>query len=105
MTPELLASIAAILLSLAASYLPWFAPWYQGLDSVLKRLLMLVLLATISITAYALACAGLAPHLSLALTCDSSGALDLFRTFLAALLANQATYQISKISPKSSPRR
>ena len=100
MTPELLASIAAMLISLAASYLPWFSGWYDDLNSLYKRLVMLALLAAISLAAYGLACAGLSPRVNLTLTCDAPGALSLFKTFLAALLANQAAYQISKSSPK-----
>ena len=95
MTPELLASIAAMLLSLAASYLPGFSGWFNALDTLFKRLLMLALLAAISAAAYALACAGFASALGLSLSCDAPGALDLFKTFLAALLANQATYQLA----------
>jgi len=99
MTPELLASLAAMLLSLAASYLPRFSGWFNTLDGVFKRLLMLGLLAAISAAAYALTCAGLGSQLRLSLACDAPGALDLFKTFLAALLANQATYQIA--APKT----
>jgi hypothetical protein len=99
MTPELLASIAAMLLSLAASYLPGFSTWYSALDTLFKRLLMLILLAAVSAAAYALACAGYASSLHISLSCDAPGALDLFKTFLAALLANQATYQLT--APKS----
>ncbi len=85
MTLELLASIAAILLSLAASYLPGFSAWFDALDTISKRLLMLVLLLAISVAAFLLACAGYANSLHLSLACDAAGALDLFKTFLAAL--------------------
>jgi hypothetical protein len=101
MTHELLASLAAMLLSLAASYLPRFSPWYGALDTISKRLVMLVLLAAISAAAYALACAGLASSLHFSLSCDAPGALDLFKTFLAALLANQATYQLTALKTGS----
>jgi hypothetical protein len=105
MTPELLASLCAMLLSLAASYLPGFSAWYQALESLPKRLVMLALLAAVAAACYGLACAGLLDLLasqlsggetSLSLTCDTPGALALFKAFLAALLANQAIYQISK---------
>lgn len=98
MTPQLLASIAAIVISLAASYLPWFSTWYSALNTVWKRLAMATLLCIIALSAYLLSCAGYGTSLNLSLTCDVSGALGLFRTFLAALLANQATYQLTKPS-------
>ena len=100
MTPELLASIAGMILSLLASYVPWFSTWYEALNSVLKRLIMLLLLLAIAAASYGLACAGLAPQLNLSLTCDTTGALALFRSFLAAVLANQATYQLTKPTAK-----
>ena len=105
MTPDLLASLCAMLLSLAASYLPGFSPWYNALESLHKRLLMLALLAAVSLGCYGLACAGLAPLLAVSpagssvdfsLTCDTPGALALLKAFFAALIANQAVYQISK---------
>jgi hypothetical protein len=105
MTSELLASLCAVLLSLAASYLPGFSAWFSALESLPKRLVMLGLLAALSAACYGLACAGLLPLLvpqtgalepGLSLTCDTPGALALLKAFLAALLANQATYQISK---------
>jgi len=105
MTPDLLASLCAMLLSLAASYLPGFSAWYNGLEGLYKRLLMLGLLAAASLGCYGLACAGLAELLAISgagsagnfsLTCDTPGALALLKAFVAALIANQAVYQISK---------
>jgi hypothetical protein len=101
MTSELLASLCAMLLSLAASYLPGFSAWYNALDSLSKRLVMLALLAAVAAACYSLACAGLldlfaSPDARLSLACDPPGASALLKAFLAALLANQAVYQISK---------
>jgi hypothetical protein len=95
MTPELLSSLAAIALSLAASYLPGFSPWYGALPGEHKRLLMLGLLAAAALACYGLACAGLAEPLGLALSCDEPGALSLVRSFLAALVANQAAFSLT----------
>ncbi len=44
MTTETLSATAAILLSLAFSYLPGLSTAYQGLSSIHKRLVMLALL-------------------------------------------------------------
>ena len=101
MTPELLSSIVAILLSLAASYLPGFSDWYASLAPTAKRLVMLVLLAITSALSLALACAGYAQPAGISLTCDQAGGIALFKSFVAALVANQATFAIT---PKSSSR-
>jgi hypothetical protein len=95
MTPEQLAAIAAALLSLTAAHFPGFSSWYQALDGVQKRLLMLGLLAASALASYGLACAGWGEALGVSLACDQTGALGLVRAFLAALVANQATYAIA----------
>jgi len=93
MTPELLASISGIALSLIFSYIPGFKTWYEPLAPDYKRLIMLALLFLVSLVSFALACANLAPELNLACTLDS--AWGLFQTFVTAAIANQATYLIS----------
>lgn len=95
MTAEMLSSIVAVLLSLAASYLPRFSGWYQGLEGGSKRLLMLALLAVSALGVYGLACAGLSESLGLGVSCNLSGGLALLRIFLAALISNQAAFAIS----------
>ena len=95
MTPELLSSFCAVLLSLAASYVPGFSVWYASLDGSRKRLVMLGLLAGISAGVYGLACLGMAEALGLPLACDQPGGLALMRAFLAALISNQAAFAIS----------
>ena len=96
MNAEMLSSICAALLSLAASYIPGFSSWYAALDGALKRLVMLGLLAAVSAASYGLACAGLGGPLDLSLSCDGGGALTLLRAFLAALVSNQAVFTLSK---------
>lgn len=95
MSPELFSSILATILSLLASYLPGFAPWYAARSSEAKRLLMLGVLAVIAAAAYGIACSGYGPIFGLQLTCDSRGLITLVQSFLAALSVNQATYLIS----------
>jgi len=48
MTPEVLSSIVAILISLSASYLPGSSAWFEALDGSFKRLLMLALICAAS---------------------------------------------------------
>lgn len=102
MTPEYLSSIAGVILSILASYLPVFSSWFDALSPNLKRLLMLGLLALASIGCYALACLGLAESFAIPLVCSEAGAVELFKAFLAAVIANQAAYMLS---PKSATRQ
>lgn len=103
MSPETLSSSAAILLSLAFSYIPGLAPRYDALDPTLKRLIMLACLLAVSLASFGLACTpGLysTPLSSsagegLGVGCTQAGAFTLAKTFLAALVANQSTYLIT----------
>ncbi len=90
MDADFLSSLAGVGLSLAASYWPGFAGWFEGLEPTRKRLVMLALLGAAAGGVYGLACAGLAGW-----SCTPAGLLDLLRLFLAAALANQAAYQLS----------
>ena len=58
MSPEYLSSLAGILISLLASYLPGFSPWFGNLDPNFKRLIMLVFLVVAAVGSYGVACAG-----------------------------------------------
>jgi hypothetical protein len=104
MTPELLASIAAVLLSLFASYFPGFAAWFDGISPNAKRLLMLALLALTSLGSYGIACADLAAAFQIPATCDPAGAVDLIKAFIAAIVANQTAYLITPEGRSSSPK-
>jgi hypothetical protein len=95
MTTTQLTSIAAVILSLACSYLPGLSAWYEALNSAAKRLLMLGLLVLAAAGAFSLACAGFGPNLGIPLACDQQGAFGLLQTLIMALVANQATYLIT----------
>ena len=60
MSPETLASLAAILLSLAFSYVPGLSSHYDTLDGTRKRLVMLAGLVLVSLASVGLVCTGLA---------------------------------------------
>jgi len=85
LTSETLSALAGLALSLAATYLPGFAPWYRALDSQRKQLLMLALLAGVAL-GLCLIFAGLGRPADLE---------HLAEAFIAALVANQAAYRIS----------
>ena len=96
MTAEILSAAAAILLSLTFSYLPKLNTWYAAQEEQTKKLVMLGAIAVVAAGSFALACAGLVTDLfGLVLTCDRAGALVVVRSFIFALMANQAAYLIS----------
>lgn len=95
MSAELLASTAAIVLSLLFSYVPGFKTWYEPLDADTKRLIMLGFLVLVAGGAFGLACAGLGAEIGIAVTCDQAGAWGLVRALIAAIVANQAAYALS----------
>ena len=92
MTTETLAAVAAVLLSLAFSYVPGLRDKFELLDSTHKRLVMLACLAVVALAALGLSCANLWDFV----TCNKSGILQLVETFIAAAVANQAAYLLTK---------
>jgi hypothetical protein len=101
MTPEFLASIAAVILSLLASYLPGFSTWYDSTSPNQKRLIMLALLAHTTAGSFGLACAGFADQFGVVASCTEVGAIDLIKAFIAAVIANQAAYAVTPRKPAS----
>ena len=87
LTPELLASISAAVLSLALAYVPGLAGFYNGLGSDVKRLVVGALIVLSGIGAYAAAFNGL-----FGLIPPPEGVLGLIQIILAALMASQAVY-------------
>lgn len=90
-TPEFLASVAGIALSLIFSYIPGVKQWYNSLTGEWKRLLMAGLLLVVAAVIYALGCAGIVYGVS----CDQSGIIRLISVFVMALVANQSAYLIA----------
>ena len=91
MTGQQLAIAAGILLSLAFSYIPSLQAWYSAKDSKTQSAIMLAALAVITAGALGVSCANWWPLV----TCDQIGVKSLIEAFVAALIANQATYVIS----------
>ena len=96
MSAEQLAAISAIVLSLLFSYMPGLSAWYDGLEKGIKQAIMGGLLIIIAGAVFGLACAGLGPDIGLTVTCDRAGALSMINVLIAALVANQATYLITR---------
>lgn len=94
MTPEQLASIAGIVLSLAFSYVPGLSDKYNALDGTTKRLVMLGVVVAVAFGAFGLTCAKVALG-GLALTCDQAGAVELVKAVVTALTVNQVTFLLT----------
>jgi hypothetical protein len=88
MTAEKLAELAGILLSLAFSYVPGLRERYDALEGIHKRLIMGGALLVVAGVVFGLSCAGIIGDV----VCSEAGAVGLARVFIAALIANQATY-------------
>ena len=91
MEKNLLVMIAGVVLSLAFGYVPGLRELYAALDGVRKAQVMAGVLLVAAGGVFAAAC--YSPW-QLA-TCDEAGFWQLVELFIAALIANQATYQIA----------
>ena len=92
MSVELLASIAGIVLTLAFSYIPGLSDRFDPLPATTKQAIMGGLLIVVALGAFGLSCGGIVASV----TCDKSGALGLLQTMIAALVANQGVYKLTK---------
>jgi hypothetical protein len=101
MTADSIAMYAAVVLSLAFSYVPSADGWWANLAVTYKRLVMLGLLLLVALASVGLACAGFAADLGLTITCDRSGIVGIVQAFGLAVIANQAAY---KITPQSAAK-
>ena len=91
MENNLLVMIAGVVLSLAFGYVPGLREWYAALDGVRKAQVMAGVLLVAAVGVFAAAC--YSPWQFA--TCDETGFWQLVELFIAALIANQATYQIA----------
>ena len=91
MENNLLVMIAGVVLSLAFGYVPGLRERHAALDGVRKAQVMACVLLVAAGGVFAAAC--YSPW-QLA-TCDEAGFWQLVELFIAALIANQATYQIA----------
>jgi len=91
MENNLLVMIAGVVLSLAFGYVPGLREWYTALDGVRKAQVMAGVLLVAAAGVFLAAC--YSPWVFA--TCDETGFWQLVELFIAALIANQATYQIA----------
>jgi hypothetical protein len=87
-----LAAAAGILLSLAFSYVPGLRGWYDAKDAQTKALIMAGALLVISAGALGLSCTNWGTYFE----CSEVGLQAAIQVFVAALIANQAVYGLTK---------
>jgi hypothetical protein len=88
LSPDYLAALAGILLSLVFSYTPGLKDKYDALPPTTKRLIMLaaLLVAAVGVLAYQCRADG---------ACYAAGWETALTAFIAAAVANQATFALS----------
>jgi hypothetical protein len=91
MTENTVGMLAGALLSLLFGYAPGLRPWYEALEPTRKALVMAGALLIAALLLYGAAC--YTPW-QVGVTCDEAGFWQLAQLFIAALVANQATYLI-----------
>lgn len=96
-TPEFLAMIAGVMLSLSFSYVPKLNTWYAAKATEIKQSIMLGLMLITTIGIFALGCGGILQIKNF--VCDQPTAVYFIYTFILALVANQGTYKISPQTP------
>jgi hypothetical protein len=92
MTPELISSVAGIVLSLAFTFVPGLSQWYDPLEKSKKQLIMLGALALVTAGAIVLACVG---WFNSPATCDQVGIEQAVTAFFLAAVANQTAYKLT----------
>jgi hypothetical protein len=96
MTPEQLAALAGVILSLAFSYVPGLKDWFEKLDGNYKRLIMLGVMAAVVLVIFGLSCTRLLSTFQ----CSWLGAWDMLYLLILAAVANQTAYSLT---PRARP--
>ena len=91
MTPELLASIAGIVLSLVFSYVPGAKDWFEQIDGNYKRLVMLGSLILVALAVFGLSCA----NWYALVACSAVGVKALIEMVIIAAISNQTAYALT----------
>ena len=90
--PETLSAVFGVLLSLFMSYVPGVKTWFDKQPAINKRAIMAVGLFLVAGGAYGLSCADVINIVA----CTQAGVLTLVSSYIAALVANQSTFLITK---------
>ena len=79
MTVEMVVAFLGVVISLAASYVPGFNDWFQGMNSTTKRLVMLAAGFIVIGGAFGLSCAGILAYF----VCTWAGGIEALQLFFA----------------------
>lgn len=99
-SPESIAMVAGVILSLLFSYIPGLRAWFDKFNAEQKRLWMLLMLALVAGSSFGLACGGILAGVA----CTTKGAVDVVWAFVLAVIANQSIYAISPQVGKSAQK-
>ncbi len=92
MTPQVVVTTGAVLLSLLFEYIPGIYEWHQNLGKRVTAAIMAGFLALVVLFSFLLSCYG--PYDLL--ECSEAGAWSGFELYALALIANQTTYQLTR---------
>ena len=92
MNENIVMSLAGAVLALTFGYAPGVRQWYEALEPTRKALVMAGALLLASVLLYL---AGCYTPWQVGITCDETGFWTLTQLFIAALVANQATYLVA----------
>ena len=94
MSTALLSSIGGVVISLLFAYVPGLRSWFGRQGGTRKRSVMAGILLVVALGAFGLAC--WQPETVIkGLACSEAGLLELAGAWIAALVANQATYSLA----------
>ena len=88
-----LAAISGVILSLAFSYVPGVSDRFNELEKPEKQAAMGLLLLLVAVFVFSVQCTNL---YDFGVVCSTAGAVDFSKILLAALIANQSVYSITK---------
>ena len=92
MNENIVMPLAGAVLALVFGYAPGVRTWYEALEPTRKALVMAGALLLASVLLYL---AGCYTPWQVGVTCDQTGFWTLAQMFIAALVANQATYLVA----------
>ena len=92
MTPQVIVTVGAIVLSLLFEYVPGIYEWHQGLGKRVTAAIMAGFMALVVLFSFLLSCYG--PYDLL--ECNETGAWNGIELYVLALIANQTTYQLAR---------
>ena len=92
-SPESLLALLGVIVSLVFSYFPGLRVLFAAQSSEWKSGIMIGMLAVLTAILFGMGCAG---SIHTGLACDQTGVWRAVSAFIAALVANQGTWQATK---------